>query len=95
MKRVLLLLCCALCLSAALPIIAKASADIRPWRKHHKEAAKTEKAPKPKAKKTLLHRHAKPTREDAARSEVAYGMTGPKSVGTRHPQPGPAGVGAR
>jgi hypothetical protein len=42
----------------------------------------------------LLHR-SKPSREQAARAEASFGMTGPKSVGWRHPQPGPAGVGAK
>ena len=93
MKRLLLVLSWTLCLSAAAPL-ARASADIRFWHRKHKDAPKTAEAPKPKVKKTFLHR-AKPSREQAARSEAAYGMTGPKSVGWRHRQPGPAGVGAK
>ena len=93
MKRIALLLSCALFLSAVGPI-PSASAGIKIWHRHKKDAAKTSAAPKPKTKRSILHR-AKPTREQAAREEVAFGMTGPRSVGTRHPQPGPAGVGAR
>jgi hypothetical protein len=92
-KRLLLVLSWALCLSAAAPL-ARASADIRFWHRKDKDAPKTAEAAKPEAKKTFLHR-AKPSREQAARSEAAYGMTGPHSVGWRHPQPGPAGVGAK
>jgi hypothetical protein len=93
MKRRLLMFCCALFLSASGPI-ASASADIRFWHRHHKDPAKTSVAPKPKPKRTLFHR-AKPTRAQAAREEAAFGKTGPKSVGRRHPQPGPAGVGVK
>jgi hypothetical protein len=93
MKRLLLLLSCTLCLSAATPL-ASASTDIRFWHRKHKDSSKSTEAAKPKAKRTFLHR-AKPSREQAARSEATYGMTGPKSVGWRHPAPGPAGVGAK
>jgi len=94
MKRSLLLLSCALTLSAACPV-ASAAGEIKIWHRHHKAASKTPAAPKEKkAKRSILHRH-KPTREEGARSEAAYGMTGPKSVGGRHPQPGPAGYGAK
>jgi hypothetical protein len=95
MRRPLLLLSCALALSATCPI-ASSAGGIKIWHRHHKDAtAKTaDAAPKPKAKRSILHRH-KPTREDAARSEATYGMTGPKSIGRRHPQPGPAGYGAK
>lgn len=95
MKRSpLLVFSCALVLSAACPVVSTA-ANIKIWHRHHKDAAaKTaDAAPKPKAKRSILHRH-KPTREEAAHSEIAYGMTGPKSIGHRHPQPGPAGYGA-
>jgi hypothetical protein len=98
MKRFVLVLSCMLCLSVAAPV-ANAATDVRFWHRKHKDTVKkTEtseqtEVPKPKLKRTLLHR-AKPSREQAARSEIAYGMTGPKSVGWRHPQPGPAGVGA-
>jgi hypothetical protein len=92
-KRLLLLLSGALLLSAAGPV-ASASADVRFWHRHHKDPAKTSAAPKPKSKRTLFHR-AKRSREDAARQEVAFGQTGPRSVGWRHPQPGPAGAGAK
>lgn len=95
MKRSLLLLSCALAISAVCPT-ASAAGGIKIWHRHHKDAtAKTADAtPKPKARRSILHRQ-KPTREQAARSEIAYGMTGPKSVGGRHPQPGPAGYGAK
>jgi len=92
MKRIALLLSCALFLSAVGPITS-ASAGIRIWHRHHKDAAKTSAAPKPKSHRTIFHRSK--TREQAAREEATFGMPGPKSVGTRHPQPGPAGVGAR
>ena len=92
MKRLVLVLSCALCLSATAPL-ASASTHIRIWHRKHKDSPKSTEAPKPKAKRTLLHR-AKPTHEQAARSEAAFGMTGPKSVGWRHSQPGPAGFGA-
>ena len=93
MKRSLLLFSCALALTCP---AASAAGGIKIWHRHHKDAtAKTaDTAPKQKAKKSILHRH-KATREEAARSEVSYGMTGPKSVGGRHPQPGPAGYGAK
>lgn len=97
MKRPLLMLFCAVALSAASPV-ANASADIRIWHRHHKDAAKNVATSQPKAKskakKSIFHR-AQPTREQAAKTEIAYGMTGPKSVGGRHPQPGPAGYGAK
>ena len=92
MKRLVLVLSCALCLSATAPL-ASASTDIRIWHRKHKDSPKSTEAPKPKAERTFLHR-AKPTHEQAARSEASFGMTGPKSVGWRHPQPGPAGFGA-
>jgi hypothetical protein len=92
MKRLLLTVSCALILSAAGPI-SSASADIRFWHRHHKDAAKTSEAPDAKAKKTS-HHHGKATSEQSARKESTFGMTGPKSVGWRHPQPGPAGAGA-
>ena len=95
MKRLLLMVFCALFLSAAGPI-SSASADIRFWHRHHKDAAKTSAAPEAKAKhrKISFHR-GKSTREQAARKEATFGMTGPKSVGWLHPHPGPAGVGAQ
>lgn len=92
MKRLLLVLLCALALSAAGPH-ASASSSIRFWPRHHKDPGQNAAAPKPKTKRSLLHR-GKPAREQSAHSEATYGMTGPKSVGWRHPQPGPAGVGA-
>jgi hypothetical protein len=112
MKRLLLVLSCALCLAVVAPV-ASASTDLRFWHRKHKDkdaaksanskdaakskdASESAAAPKPKAKRTFLHRaKAKPSREQAARSEATYGMTGPKSVGWRHPHPGPAGVGAK
>jgi len=94
MKRLLTLLFCAFFLSIAAPA-ASAAAEIRLWpHKHHKDASEATETPKPKTKRSLLHR-AKPSREDAARSEATYGMTAPKSVGWRHPTPGPAGYGAK
>ena len=92
MKRLLLTVCCALFLSAAGPISSTA-ADIRFWHRHHKDPAKTSEAPEAKPKKTSRHR-SKSTSDQAARKEATFGMTGPKSVGWRHRQPGPAGVGA-
>lgn len=92
MKRLVLVLSCALCLSATGPL-ARASTHIRILHRKHKDSPKSTEAPKPKAKRTFLHR-AKPTHEQAARSEATFGMTGPKSVGWRHSQPGPAGFGA-
>ena len=82
-----------LSLGAVSPI-AGASTGIRIWHRHHKDAAKTAEAPKTKGKKSIFHR-SKANREQAAKSEATYGMTGPKSIGHRHPQPGPAGVGAK
>jgi len=93
MKRPVLVLSCVLCLSAAAPL-SSASAEIRFWHRKHKDSPKSADAPKPRAKRTFLH-GGKPGREQAARSEAAFGMTGPKSVGWRHPAPGPAGVGAK
>ena len=88
----LLLLSCMLSLGAAAPI-ASASPEI-PFFHHHKKDAASPAAPKPKTKRNFLHR-AEPSREEAARAEATYGMTGPRSVGFRHPEPGPAGVGAK
>jgi hypothetical protein len=95
MKRLLLMVSCALFLSAFGPI-SSAPAGIRFWHRHHKDAAKTSEAPKEKAKhkKISFHRRGKATREEAARKEATFGMTGPKSQGWLHPHPGPAGVGA-
>ena len=92
MKELLVVASCALFLSVAAPS-ANASKDIRFWPHSHKDRAATTEASKPKPKRSLLH-HAKHSRDQAARSEATYGMTGPKSVGLRHPQPGPAGYGA-
>jgi hypothetical protein len=92
MKRPLVVLSCALCLAAAVPS-ARASIDVRFWHRTHKDPSGTTVAPKPKATRTFLRR-ARPSRQQAARSEATFGMSGPKSVGWRHPQPGPAGVGA-
>ncbi len=92
MKRLLVVLSFTLFLCVAAPS-ANGATDIRFWHRHHKDPSATTEAPKPKAKRSLLHR-AKPSREAAAHSEATYGMTGPKSVGWRHPQPGPAGYGA-
>lgn len=92
MKRLLWIVSCVLFLSVVGPI-SSASADIRFWHRHHKDAAKTSAAPEAKAKKTS-RRHSKSKREQAAREEATYGMTGPKSLGWRHPYPGPAGYGA-
>ena len=93
MKKLLLALVWALCLSIAASS-ARASTNIRFWHRNHKDAGKPPDASQPKPKRSLL-RLAKPSREQAARSEATYGMTGPQSVGRRHPQPGPAGVGAK
>jgi len=87
----LLLLSCMLSLGAAAPI-ASASTEIPFFHHHKKDAAAT--APKPKTRRSFLHR-AEPSREESARAEATYGMTGPRSVGFLHPEPGPAGVGAR
>jgi hypothetical protein len=98
MKGSVLLLTCAVCLSAAASS-ANAATDVRFWHRKHKDSLNTAasqpaEAPAPKSKRTFLHR-AKPSREQEARSEATFGMTGPKSVGFLHPQPGPAGVGAK
>jgi hypothetical protein len=99
MKRYVLVLTCAVCLSAAAPI-ANAATDVRFWHRKHKDSpantaeSESSEASQPRIKRAFLHR-AKPSREQAAHSEATFGMTGPKSVGLRHPQPGPAGVGAR
>jgi len=92
MKSVLLIICM-LSLGVAGPI-ARAETGIPFFHHHKKEAAKTTTAPKPKTKRGFLHRGGEPTRAEAAQSEAAYGMTGPRSVGFWHKQPGPAGVGA-
>jgi hypothetical protein len=92
MKR-LFVLSCFLSLSASASI-ASATPKIHFWHRHKKDPAASAPAPKQKAKHNLFHR-AQPTREESARSETAYGMTGPRSVGYLHPQPGPAGVGAQ
>ena len=99
MKRSVLVLSYALCLSVVAPL-ANASTDIRIWPRKHKdsskntETAKPTEAPNHKGKIAFLHRP-KPSRAQAARAEASFGMTGPVSVGWRHPQPGPAGVGAK
>lgn len=91
----LLLLSCMLSLGAAAPIASAApSTGIPFFHRHKKDAAASATAPKPKTKRSFLH-HAESSREEAARSEAAFGMTGPQSVGLWHPQPGPAGVGAK
>ena len=97
MKGSVLLLTLAVCLSTAAS--SDAATDVRFWHRKHKDslnaaASEPTKAPQPKTKRSLLHR-TKPSREQAARSEAAFGMAGPKSVGFLHPQPGPAGAGAK
>jgi len=91
-KKVLALLFCALFLSIAASS-ANAAGGIRLW-PHHKDSSKSSEAPKQKPKKSLLHR-SKPSRDEVAHSEATNGMVGPKSVGWRHPEPGPAGYGAK
>jgi len=95
MKRRLVLFSCALALTVAAPF-ASASSEIPFFHRHPKKAAQSTEAPAPapKPKRSILHR-SKRTREEAARSEAAFGMPGPRSVGWRHPEPGPAGVGAK
>ena len=99
MKPSVLLLTCVIGLSAAAPF-ANAATDIRFWHHKHKDSDKntagsdSTEALKPKSKRNF-RLHAKPSREQAAHSEAAFGMTGPKSVGRRHPEPGPAGYGAK
>ena len=92
MKQLLVLLSCALLLSVVVTS-ADAASGIRLWPRHKTPKESTE-APKPKTKRSVLHR-AKPSRDESARSEASYGMPGPKSVGWRHPTPGPAGYGAK
>jgi len=74
--------------------IASAATGIPFFHRHHKADPAMTEAPKTKSKRSFLHRAA-PTREEAARSEAAFGMPGPESVGYWHPEPGPAGVGAK
>lgn len=102
MKRLLLVICFTLALGALGPVSA-ASGSVWPFHRHHKDpaaakASKPEKSKSEKSKKSLFHRgksHDK-AREQSARAEVAAGVSpGPKSVGWRHPTPGPAGAGAR
>jgi len=94
MKPVVLL-SCMLALGAAAPIAgASPTTEIPFFHRHKKDANAAATAPKPKTKRTLF-RHSQPTREESARSEATYGMPGPQSVGFFHPQPGPAGVGAK
>lgn len=92
MKRLLAVLSCAMFLSVAVPSANAAGGGIRLW-PHHKDSSKAAEASK-KPKKNLLHR-SKASRDEVARSEATNGMTGPKSVGWRHPEPGPAGYGAK
>jgi hypothetical protein len=87
-----LLVLCLLSVTAAIP--ASAATDIPLFHRHKTNSATTATTPKPKTKRSFLHR-AEPSREEAARSEATFGMTGPRSVGFFHPEPGPAGVGAR
>ncbi len=95
MKRILLITCCALTLSTLVPV--SASAGIRwPLHRHRKDPAAA-KADKPeKGKKSKFHRGKSRDkgREKAAREEAGV-SPGPRSVGWRHPEPGPAGAGAR
>jgi hypothetical protein len=86
-------LSCMLSLGAAAPIVS-ASPDIPFIHRHKTNPATTDPAPKAKTRRNLLHRAA-PSREEVARSEATFGMPGPRSVGYFHPQPGPAGVGAK
>jgi hypothetical protein len=91
MKPVLML-ACLLTVTVASPL-ARAEAKIPFFHRHKANATKPEKAEKTKTKRSLFHR-GEPTREENARAEAAYGMTGPKTVGFWHKEPGPAGVGA-
>jgi hypothetical protein len=95
MKRLLAALAVTFFLSVVAPSSVSAASNIRLWpHKHHKDASETTEPAKPKTKRSLLHR-AKPSPEQAAQSEATFGTTGPQSVGWRHPQPGPAGFGAK
>jgi len=95
MKRLLAALSFTLFLSVVAPCSVNAAPSIRLWpHKHHKDASQPTEATAAKPKRTLLHR-GKPARDEAAKSEATYGMTGPKSVGWLHPTPGPAGYGAK
>ena len=95
MKRLLAALSVTLFLSVVAPSSLSAAPDIRLWpHKHHKDAGETTEPAKQKTKRSLLHR-AKPSRTESAQSEATFGMTGPKSVGRWHPEPGPAGFGAK
>jgi len=88
-----LMLVCVLSLSAAAPLASSAN-EIPFFHRHKANSAVATSDAKPKTKRSLFHR-ANPTREEAARAEATYGMPGPQSVGYWHPQPGPAGVGAK
>jgi hypothetical protein len=108
MKRLLPGLCCALLLSAFGPV-PSASAHWFSWLHRHKnsansnapapapnskppKASKTPKGPKaPKAKKPWHHRE---KAAPSANNGSVVTTPGPRSIGWRHKQPGPAGAGA-
>jgi hypothetical protein len=94
MKKLLLGFCGVLILSGV-GTVSSASAKDWPWHRHHKDAASaTPKQPKQpkqqKARKSFLH-HEKASKNNG---DPVMLSSGPKSVGRRHPQPGPAGAGA-
>lgn len=90
MKKQLLGLCFLLVLSGIGSVPGASAHDWWPHR-HHKDASpKTHASKPPKTKKSFLHRE----RAKSNNETVASVSPGPRSVGGRHPQPGPAGAGA-
>ena len=96
MKRLLLVFGFVLALST-LGAGSVAAGGIWPLHRHHKEPAAAKPPKAEKTKKSWLH-HEKSgdkARQKSAQQEASLGISpGPKSVGGRHPSPGPAGAGA-
>jgi hypothetical protein len=97
MKKILLAVCFTFALAALAPVSVAGDTNW-PWRHHDKNSASAKTAPAEKGKKDWLHREKsrEKAREKSAREEIALNVSpGPRSVDRLHPQPGPAGAGAR
>jgi len=92
MKKLLPGLCFLLIL-CGVGAVSTASANTWPWHRHHKDASKA--TAKPKKEKSQKVKKSWHRREKNTNGDPVVVASGPKSVGWKHPQPGPAGAGAQ
>lgn len=95
MKRLFPALCFTLILSCVCSVPSASARDWW-WHRHHNSPASEkpkhkEKEHREKARKSWFHHE-----KASSSGDTASAMTnGPRSIGHRHPMPGPAGAGAR